>query len=47
MVWYTTMRHAGGELGDGSDRHRTQVRQHEHPQVTRSLPMGSGVIGAG
>jgi hypothetical protein len=24
----------------GSDRHRTQVRQHEHTQVTRSPPMG-------
>jgi hypothetical protein len=24
----------------GSDRHRTQVRQHDHTQVTRSPPMG-------
>jgi len=34
------MRHAGGELSDGSDRYRTPVRRHEHTQVTRSLPMG-------
>jgi hypothetical protein len=32
------MRQSGGELGDGSDRHRTPVRRHT--QVTRSLPMG-------
>jgi hypothetical protein len=40
MVWQATMRHADGGLGDGSDRHRTPVHQHEHTQVTRSLPIG-------
>jgi hypothetical protein len=30
----------GGGSGRGSDRHRTQVRRHQHTQVTWSLPMG-------
>jgi hypothetical protein len=40
MVGQATMGHAGDELGDGSDRHRTPVRRHEHTQVPRSLPKG-------
>jgi hypothetical protein len=32
------------DLVAGSGRHRTQVRRHEHTQVTWSLPMGKRVI---